>query len=274
LPPRTSINSTTGVITGSPRYQSAGTYTVRATVSDGALTHSRTFSWVITNTNRPPALAQPDDQTSASGDTVSLQLSGGDPDGTPVTYQAADLPPALAVNASTGLISGTVSAGAAGVYEVTVSVSDGESSATRSFTWSVDGTDVPLRGDFDGDGRDDPATFRLATGEWRVWASAAGYTAWAPIDWGVGTDIPVPADYDGDRRTDVAVYRPSTGTWHVAFSSTTMTSGLAVQWGTASDRPVPLDYDHDGRADLALPRFGGFEILLSGSNYTISVTVR
>ena len=274
LPPRTTINATTGVITAAPRFSSAGTYTVRATVSDGRLTHSRTFSWIVTNTNRQPTLEQPENQASASGATVSLQLSGSDPDGTPVTYQATDLPPNLTVNATTGLISGTLSADAIGVYDVTVSVSDGALSATQTFTWSVDGTDVPVRGDFDGDGRGDLATYRQATGEWRIWASASGHTPWAPIEWGSGADMPVAADYDGDRRTDVAVFRPSTGVWHVAFSSTNMQSGLQIQWGNASDRPVPIDYDNDGRADLALPRFGGFEILWSGSNYTQSVIVR
>ena len=95
-----------------------------------------------------------------------------------------------------------------------------------------------------------------------------------PISWGASGDLPVAADYDGDRRTDIAIYRPSTGRWHVLLSSTNFQTALDIRWGDANDRPMPIDYDNDGRADLALPRFGGFDILLSRSNYTNSVSVR
>jgi hypothetical protein len=128
--------------------------------------------------------------------------------------------------------------------------------------------------DFDGDGRADPTTYRAASGEWRIWPSTANFVMVGPIQWGASNDIPMPGDYDGDRRTDLAIYRPSTGRWHVLLSSTGMKTALDIQWGDANDRPLAIDYDNDGKADLALPRFGGFEILLSRSNYTNSVTVR
>lgn len=151
---------------------------------------------------------------------------------------------------------------------------DPTNAPAETFNWSVGDTDAPVGGDFDGDGRADPATYRSATGEWRLWPSASNFIVTAPIGWGIGTDIPVPADYDGDRRTDIAVYRPSTGVWHVLLSTTNMQWSLEIQWGNSTDRPVPLDYDNDGRADLALSRFGGFEILLSSTNYSSSITVR
>jgi hypothetical protein len=272
LPAGLAINAASGVISGTPTQ--VAVYSVTATASDGSLSQSRTFSWTITTGNRPPTLAQPADQMSASNTDVSLQLSGSDPDGTPVTYQATGLPPGATINTSTGLISGHLTVGSAGLYSVTATVSDGSLSASRTFAWSVDITDTAVPGDFDGDGRDDPATYRKTTGEWRVWPSASNFVAAAPIVWGVSTDLPVPADYDGDRLTDLGVYRPSTGRWYILLSSTNMQSSLEIQWGTSIDRPMPMDYDNDGRADLALPRFGGFDILLSGSNYTTSVTVR
>ena len=274
LPNGVAINATSGLISGTPSYTSAAVHSVTATVSDGPLSASRTFSWTITNTNRPPVLTQPANQTSMPSTNVSLQLSASDPDGTAVSYQATGLPAGASINASTGLISGQLTAGSAGVYTVTATASDGPLTSTQTFAWSVGDTDMPVRGDFDGDGKADPATYRSATGQWRLWPSANNFTAASPIVWGTGSDVPVPADYDGDRKTDIAVYRPSTGTWHVLLSSTNMQSNLELEWGDSTDRPMPLDYDNDGKADLALPRFGGFEILLSRSNYTTSVIVR
>ena len=90
--------------------------------------------------------------------------------------------------------------------------------------------------------------------------------------WGSAGDVPVPADYNGDRVTDLGVYRPSTGTWHLWLSGTQ--TPLAVRWGGPEDKPVTPDYDADGKADLGLIRDGGYEILLSSSNYLKSVQVR
>jgi len=230
--------------------------------------------WQATNTNRPPVLAPPMNQSHVADNQVSLQLWASDPDGTAVTYLAANLPPGLTLDASTGLISGTLTVGSVGLHTVIVTASDGALSASQTFAWSVDRQDAPIWGDFDGDGYYDPATYRASTGEWRIWPSSSGFVEISPVAWGASGDIPVPADYDGDRRTDFAVYRPSTGVWYVLLSSTNMQTNLQIQWGDANDQPLPIDYDQDGRADLVLPRFGVFEILLSGSNYTYSVTVR
>jgi hypothetical protein len=202
-----------------------------------------------------------------------LQLTASDPDGNALTYQVSGLPPGLTSNAA-GLIAGTLAANATGVYNVSATVSDGQLTNTQTFTWSVSGSDVPVQGDFDGDGRNDPATYRPSTGEWRVWRSGSAFARAATVTWGLSTDVPVSADYDGDRRADYAVYRPSNGTWYVLLSGSNFQSQLQLQWGDPADRPVAFDYDNDGRADLALPRYGGFTILLSGSNYTTSTTVQ
>lgn len=274
LPGGLVLSPSTGVFSGTPTFTSAGAFTVTAMVSDGSLTHSRTFTWTITNTNRAPVFTQPANQIGAAGSSAILALSAVDPDGQGLTYQATGLPLGLTINATTGVISGVLVASSGGVYTVSVTASDGALVSSVTFTWSIDNADTPLQGDFDGDTRADPATYRASTGEWRVWMSINNFVASSPIVWGGGSDIPVPADYDGDHRTDIAVYRPAIGTWHVLLSTTNMQSSLDVQWGNANDRPVPIDYDGDGKADLALPRFGGFEILLSSTNYTTSVTVR
>jgi large repetitive protein len=75
-------------------------------------------------------------QQSVAGASVSLATSATDPDGNPLTYSATGLPPGLAINAGSGVISGIV--GAAGSYSATVSVrNDGGFSASTGFNWTV-----------------------------------------------------------------------------------------------------------------------------------------
>ena len=119
-------------------YSSAGTYAITASVSDGTLSASRSFTWTVTNVNAPPVLTAPANQTSLRSTSVSLQLSATDPDGTALTYSASGLPPGLNVNGSTGLISGTLSS-TTGTYTVTAAVSDGSLSNSRTFAWTVTG---------------------------------------------------------------------------------------------------------------------------------------
>jgi hypothetical protein len=65
--------------------------------------------------------------------------------------------------------------------------------------------DVPVPGDYDGDGVTDLAVFRRSSGTWLIQRSADGqYTS---KTWGVGSDVPVAGDYDGDGRSDLAVWR-------------------------------------------------------------------
>src|SRR5207244_4585515 len=71
---------------------------------------------------QPPTLTNPGNRTNAEGAVISLQLSASDPNGKPLTYSASGLPSPLAVNASTGLISGTLAYSIAGSYPVTSSV--------------------------------------------------------------------------------------------------------------------------------------------------------
>ena len=134
-------------------------------------------------------------------------------------------------------------------------------------------TDTPLRGDFDGDGRNDLAIYRGSTGQWFVSGSAGSLSI--NQTWGAPSlgDVPVPADYDGDGRDDVAVFRTANGHWFIQQSSGGF---LMVSWGAPSfgDTPVPADYDGDGKADLAVYRrsTGQWLIFLSvGGNFVATL---
>jgi len=97
-------------------------------------------------------VANPGNQVGVAGMSSSLQLTatGGT---TPYTWSATGLPPGLALNASTGLISGTHSTW--GAYTVTATARDaGGRTGSTTFGWNVvtppvpcggsNGTDVPI----------------------------------------------------------------------------------------------------------------------------------
>jgi hypothetical protein len=77
-----------------------------------------------TSLNRPPIVTKPADITLNSGQSWSYQVIASDPDpGSVLSYSAINLPASLALNTSTGLITGLLNA-APGAYTVNLSVKD------------------------------------------------------------------------------------------------------------------------------------------------------
>lgn len=124
--------------------------------------------------------------------------------------------------------------------------------------WGVD-YDIPVPGDYDGDGQADFAVYRPdnpATPEnecqngctWYILRSSDNN--WQTYNLGLQGDIVAPADYDGDGKTDAGVFTPSAGVWTSVKSSDY--SIYTKQFGNSGDMPVPSDYDGDGIDDLAL----------------------
>jgi hypothetical protein len=138
LPPGLSMNSTTGLISGllSSTSATGSPYSVTVTASNGTNSGSATFTWSVTN--QAVTVTNPGTQNSSGGATVSLQISATDPAHLSLTYAATGLPPGLSINASTGLISGTLASTDGGAYAATVMASDSQgNSGSAAFTWNV-----------------------------------------------------------------------------------------------------------------------------------------
>ncbi|MBA2701891.1 MAG: putative Ig domain-containing protein [Chloroflexi bacterium] len=119
---------------------------VRVSVDDGAVASSPLTSSPVTVVNSPPALTTSfPDRTDAEGTAPAVDADASDADSDTLTYSSVGLPDGLSIDASTGVISGTIGFAAAGPHAVAISVTDGSLTDTRQFNWTVtDASGPPL----------------------------------------------------------------------------------------------------------------------------------
>jgi len=155
--------------------------------------------------------------------------------------------------------------------DVFVSLSDGQRFNDTGYQWHESfaaGNEVPMVGDFNGDGCDDIATFTRGQSADVFVALSNGY---AFVGWGAkwhdsfafGNEVPAVGDFNGDGRDDIAAFNHEGG-WvldtFVALSDGKRFNGNGVNWNrtTAPANVVPAvgDFNGDGRDDIASFRRG------------------
>lgn len=112
--------------------------------------------------------------------------------------------------------------------------------------------DLPLAGDWNGDGIDTVGVFRSGTFELRN-SNSAG----APeltFSFGQAGDIPLAGDWDGDGVETIGVYRPSNGVFYLRNANSAGAADYTFHYGIRGDLPIVGDWDADGTDTIGVFR--------------------
>lgn len=105
------------------------------------------------------------------------------------------------------------------------------------------GSDTPLMGDWDGNGRDNVGLYRPSASKFVL--RGGGKTSVIPF--GRPGDVPIAGDWDGNGRWDVGVRRGTTFIKRMADGKT-----WSVSFGDTDDVPITGDWNADGLTDLGV----------------------
>ncbi len=134
LPAGLSVNTATGLISGTPT--AAGTTATIVTATNAAGSGSATVSIAIVPA--APAITSALTASGATGQPFSYQITASN---SPISYAASGLPTGLAVICTSGLISGTP--GSAATAVITVSATNAGGTGTASVTVTISATLQP-----------------------------------------------------------------------------------------------------------------------------------
>jgi hypothetical protein len=124
-----------------------------------------------------------------------------------------------------------------------------------------DAGDVPLVGDWNGDGVDTPGVYRQRAGVAPLWVLSNSTTGGGPLisfAWGNATgDVPIVGDWNADGSDTVGLFRGATSTpqWFLATSNAAGGGNPSpILYGNPGDTPVVGDWNGDGVDTIGVVR--------------------
>jgi hypothetical protein len=145
--------------------------------------------------------------------------------------------------------------------DVYAATSDGTKFNGTSQKWddffSLNG-EIPLTGDFNGDGKDDIVTFTRGTADGAWVALSDGTKFGASSAWingfALNDQVPLVGDFNGDGKDDIATFtRGTTGNVYVALSDGTKFLPATLwrdSFAMTGQAPLIGDFNGDGKADI------------------------
>ncbi|MFQ3581483.1 MAG: DUF4394 domain-containing protein [Chloracidobacterium sp.] len=127
--------------------------------------------------------------------------------------------------------------------------------ADAAFAYGLPG-DIPIAGDWDGDGVDTIGVFRPSTAQFLLKNTNTPGPADVAFNYGAPGDLPVVGDWTGKGFDSVGVFR--NGVFFLRDSNTAGPADRAVNYGQATDLPVVGDWDGDGKTSVGVFRNGEF----------------
>ncbi|MBT5235843.1 MAG: hypothetical protein HOM18_11150, partial [Candidatus Marinimicrobia bacterium] len=148
LPNGLSLNTTSGVISGTAGNSGSASFTIRATDTDGDV-KDQAYSWTITDvvptvTGGTVTISAVNEGSSASYDVDNNFTFGTGSTFSAYSLQSGSLPSGLSLNTSSGVISGTMGEVASTTaYSFTIRATDTDGdTADQAYSWTI--TNVPL----------------------------------------------------------------------------------------------------------------------------------
>ncbi|MEP7287596.1 MAG: putative Ig domain-containing protein [Chloroflexota bacterium] len=240
-------------------------------------------AYVFTLGTGAPVITSPNHATFKVGSVNSFTVTAN---GLPApTFSATGLPTWATLNATTGVLSGIPPSIIGSPFAITITASNGVlPNATQNFTLTVGAgtadtvgifrpsastfylrnanttgpadistafgtaTDLPVVGDWNGDGIDTVGFYRPSTGQFflRDSNSAGAPTVYSFV-LGAPGDLPMVGDWNSNGKDGVGVFRPSNGLIYLKNNLTTGFADFQMVLGVPGDVPVAGDWNGDGK---------------------------
>ena len=244
LPASLSVNPSSGLISGTLTFTSAGTYTVTATASDGALSNSKTFTWTVTDVSQPPTLTSLSPTSGAVGTSVTISGANfGSTQGTssvrvngtvatPTSWSASSIVAPVPSGATTGAVVVTVNGVASNSLPFTVS-----GAGSLPAPWTTQDVGNPAVA---GQASYAAGTFTVAGAGVDIWGTTDQFRF---VYQALNGDGSIVARVDSLQNTDpwakagVMIREDLTGNAPNVLVPQTAANGTAVQWRTTRGGP-------------------------------------